>query len=45
MDDIYAADDKLTLLIVSELYSDDEYGIKKTPEGKYYGGPFKLQVK
>ena len=40
----YAKDEKIYLTVVSELHSDDEYGIKVDSKGKHFGGPFQLEV-
>lgn len=40
----FADHDKISLVIVSEMHKESEYGIERTPEGGHCGGPFRLKV-
>ena len=37
-------DEKISLVVVSEMHKDDEYGIERREDGGHCGGPFRLKV-
>ncbi|KDD76234.1 hypothetical protein H632_c305p0 [Helicosporidium sp. ATCC 50920] len=43
--DKYAGLPTITLKVVSDLHTDEEYGEKVKPDGEHYGGPFDIQIR